>query len=85
MNNSGLVRSVESICDLDGNIKDLSALQWLTRDHVFERLPLQKLHYDERLVLPLVNLMNRADVGVVQTRGGAGFALKTFQSLRLAN
>lgn len=78
MNDSGLVRSVESICDLDSNIKDLRALQWLTRDHVLERLPFQKLHYDERLALPLVNLMNRADVGVVQTRGGAGFALKAF-------
>jgi hypothetical protein len=33
------------------------------------------------LAILLANLMNRADVGMVQRRGGARFALKSFQRM----
>jgi hypothetical protein len=43
--------------------------------------PLKKLHGDERLPLPLANVVNRADVEVVQRLRGLGFALKAGECL----
>jgi len=44
-----------------------------------ERLPFQKLHGDERLTFVLAKFVNRADVGMIQGRGGAGFTLEALQ------
>ena len=44
-------------------------------------LPLQKLHHDERLTLVLTNVVDDADVGVIKSRCGAGFALEMLQRL----
>lgn len=48
---------------------------------VLERLPLEQLHGDERLLVGLVDLANRADVGMVQGGRGARFALEAGQRL----
>ena len=50
-------------------------------DAVFQRRPFQKLHRDERLIVVLADLIDRADIRVVQRRSGAGFAPETFQRL----
>jgi hypothetical protein len=44
-------------------------------------LPLEKLHGDEGLALVLANLVNRADVGMVQGRRSTRFALESLQRL----
>src|ERR1700745_1201582 len=51
---------------------------------MLERYSLQKLHHDEGTLLMLADLVNRADVGVVQRRRRSRFAPKTFQRLRIA-
>jgi hypothetical protein len=48
---------------------------------VFQSDAIQKLHGDERLPVLLADVMNRADVGVIQRRCGLGFALKTSERL----
>jgi hypothetical protein len=48
---------------------------------VLERAPLEKLQNDEGLAVVLSNLENRADVRVIECRGGASFALESFQRL----
>ena len=51
---------------------------------MLQRHAIQKLHGDERLAVLLADFVNGADVGMVQGRGGLGFALKTGQSLRVS-
>src|SRR5713101_3379819 len=45
---------------------------------------MQKLHDDERLPGLLADFVNRADVGVIQCRGGLGFALETGEGLGIS-
>src|ERR1700690_1466020 len=44
----------------------------------------QKLHGNERPAVLLANVINRADVGMIQRGCGLRFALKTGQGLRIA-
>jgi hypothetical protein len=48
-----------------------------------ERYPVQILHDDEGLPILLINLMDRADVEMIQSRSSFGFAPKTGQCLRV--
>ena len=48
---------------------------------VLQCLPLQQFHGDERLALVLVNVVDRADVGVIEGRGGTGLTLEALQGL----
>src|SRR5271157_3495548 len=51
---------------------------------MLQRQPFQKLHGDKGLPVLLANVINRADVRMVQRRRGLGFALKARQRLRIA-
>ena len=53
------------------------------RDPVLQRQAIQKLHGDERLAVVLADLVNRADVGMVQRRGRLRFAPEALQRLRV--
>ena len=48
---------------------------------MLQRQPVQKLHGDERFAVLVVNFVDRADIGVIQSRGRLGFALKTAEGL----
>ena len=45
---------------------------------------IQKFHGDEGLAVFLTDVVDGADIGVIQRRGGLSLALKTSQSLRIA-
>ena len=51
---------------------------------MLQRHPVQELHGDERLSILLANVINRADIGVIQCGRGLGFALEPGQRLRVA-
>ena len=51
------------------------------RDPVLQRLPVQELHGDERLALLLADVVNGADVGMVQRGSRLSFAPESLQSL----
>ena len=51
--------------------------------HVLQRHAVEKFHRDEALALVLADFVDGADVGMVQRGSGAGFAAKTFESLRV--
>jgi hypothetical protein len=72
---------VESVGDLDAQIEHRFDLHRLASDPMPERLPLQQFHRDEGSPIGLVNLVNRADVRVVQTRGCLSLPLETAESL----
>ncbi len=46
-------------------------------------MALQQLHHNEGLPFPFFNRMDGADVGVVERRGGACFALKSLHRGRI--
>src|SRR4029077_9889444 len=54
-----------------------------SRNTVLQRLAVEKLHGDECQAVLVVNFEDRADVGMVQSRGCFGFLLKTTQGLRV--
>ena len=76
------VGRVQSIGDLDAKIEHSLDLQRLAADPVPERLPLQQFHGDEGSPIGLVNLVDRADVRVVQGGRSLGFPLETAEGLR---
>ncbi len=56
----------------------------ITGNSLLQRGALQILHGDEGAAVLFSDVMNRADVGMIQGRGGPGLALKTVQRLRVA-
>ena len=72
---------VERIGDLDAQIEHRLDLQRLASDPVPERLPLQQFHGDEGSPIGLVNLVDRADVRVVQGGRSLGLPLESAEGL----
>src|SRR6516162_6794790 len=72
---------VQGVGDLDADIENLFDLQWLSTNLLFQRRAFQIFHGDERLSRLIVNLVNRADVGMVQSRCCLRFTLKAGESL----
>ena len=62
----------------------VSVSSGLPGDAVLQRHAVQKLHGDEGLAVLLADVVNRADVGMVQRGRGLRFALKTVERLRIA-
>ncbi len=75
------VCGVERVGNLDAQIEHCFDLQRLARDAVPECLSLQQFHGDEGSPIGLVDLVDRADVRVVQRGHGFGFPLKAAESL----
>ena len=48
---------------------------------MLQRQPVQKLHDDEGLAVLLPDLVDRADIGMVQCRSGLSFSLEASQRL----
>ena len=51
-------------------------------DDVLERRAIEKFHGDEGAAVVFADVVDGADVGMVQRGGGAGFALEAFERLR---
>ena len=81
MHDPARVRGVQGIRDLDRKIQQLIELDGRAFDAVLERLAVQELHGDEGLMVLLPDLINRADVGVIQRRGRLCFTPEAFQGL----
>ncbi len=81
VNDSLSVRGVQCISNLNPELQQFFDVQRFARDALLQRVALQQFHHDVGLAILLANLMNRADVGMVQRRGGPGFPLESFQRL----
>jgi len=60
------VSGVERVGNLDSKRQDQVHLQWAVRNAVLERYPVQKLHGDKGLGFVFADLVNCADIGMVQ-------------------
>src|SRR5207245_2573972 len=73
------VRGVQRAGNLNPEVQYLLHLQRLTFDAVLQRSPFEELHDDEILAILLPDLVNGADVGMVQRGGRACLAVEAFQ------
>src|SRR5262245_30943914 len=83
MNNALAVRLVESVGDLNAILHNLFDSTSTSLDNVFKGASLQQLHRNEGLAFMLANVINRANVWMIQCCHSACFTLKTLQSLRI--
>ena len=83
VNDARRVRRIESIGNVDSKRQQLFQFKRPPTNTMLERHTVQELHRDEGLPVLLANVVNGADVGMIQSRGRLGFALKARQSLRI--
>jgi hypothetical protein len=81
VNNAFRVRGVECVGNLDGQRQECLILQRTAGDHVLQCHPIQKFHRDEGLAILFINLVDGADIRVVESRCRLRFTLETGQSL----
>ncbi len=83
MNDAFCMRGVERVGNLDSEVEHLVECERLLADAMLQRLAFEQFHGDEgdsfAAVIHHINFINRADVGVIQRRGCARFALKSFE------
>jgi len=76
------VCGIQGIGDLDSEREHGLDVQGLPVDPVFKRLAFQQLHGNEGAVTHFVDLIDGADVGVIESGSRFGFALEPAESLR---
>ncbi len=81
VNDPLLVRRIQRVGDLDRHVEQRLNLERLPLDQVPEGLPFQQLHGNEWLAFVLADLVDRADVGMVEGRGSLCLPLEPFQCL----
>ena len=83
MHNPFRVGSIQRVGDLDRNAKQNFVLHRLAANAMLERYAVEKFHDDEGMAILLPDLMNGADIRMVQSRSRLRFALEASQSLRV--
>ena len=78
------VRGIERVGDLNAERQHSLQFERPPGDAVLQSHPVKKFHGDERLAILLANIVNGADVGMIQRGSRLGLALKTSQGLRIA-
>ena len=73
--------SASAICD--AQVQEDLGLERLAADEVLEGLAFEQLHDDEVLALVLADVVDRADVGVVQGRRGPRLAPEALDGARV--
>ena len=61
----------------------VSKIERAAGDGVFERFAFETLHGDEGFAVFLSDVVDRADVGVIERGSGLGFALEAGEGLRI--
>src|ERR1700736_3436994 len=77
MDDAALVRPLQSLANFDAVFQNLLGRQRTFTQAVGESLAFQKLHDQEIDTILMTDIMQSADVGMVQRRDGPGFAVET--------
>jgi hypothetical protein len=85
VNDAGVVSSVERVGGVDADFEEAVEFERIRGDDVFESCAIEKFHGDEGAAVVFADVMDGADVGMVQRAGGAGFAFEAFEGLRIAS
>src|SRR5208282_2736107 len=81
VHNSLRMRRIEPVGNLNADLQELRQFDGLTVNAVLQGLALQQLHGDKRPALEFSNVVYRANVRVIERRGGARFAPEPLDSL----
>ena len=77
----GGVRRLQRVGDLDRERQQQIDLERAPGDAMLQRRPVEELHDEERAAVVLADIVDGADVGVVQRRCGARLAAESLQGL----
>ena len=83
MNDALGVGGVQRVGNVDGDAEENVRFQRASRDAIPQILPVQKLHDDEGLTVLLPDLMDGADIGMVQRGRCLSLTLEAGQGLRV--
>ena len=75
---------IESVGDFDSQLQQSFQLHPFCVDAMLQGHAIEKFHRDERLAILLADIIDRANVGMVQCGCGLSFAVKARQGLRIA-
>ena len=81
MDDAFAVRGIERVGDFDGQAEQDVHFERTAGDAMLQGQAVQILHGDEGLAIFLADVVNGADVGMVQRGSGLGLAAETLQSL----
>src|SRR5579863_6827447 len=81
MNDASRVSGVERVGHFDGKRQQQIGFEGMAGDAILQHDTIEKLHGDKRLAILLADVINGADVGVVQGGSSLGFAAKAGESL----
>jgi len=79
------VSGVEGVSDFNGQRQQSLHGHGTTGDLVLQRHALKELHGDEGVAVLLANVVDGANVGMIEGRGSLGFAPKASESMRIAS
>jgi hypothetical protein len=84
MNNVCAVRCIQRVSDSDGNFQERLQFNRPSIDALLKSLALEQLHRDEVPAFMFPDVINRADVGVIQRRRCARLAQESLHCSRIA-
>jgi hypothetical protein len=79
MDDSLRVRRIECVRNLDAELDNAVELERMAFDEMFEGLTFEQLHHEELLSFVFADVVDRADVRMVQRGRGTCLALKTLR------
>src|SRR6202035_1816865 len=79
------VRHLQSRSDLYAELQHLIDFHRLAGNQMLEGAALQQFHGDEGLAFALINFINRADIGMVESGCRTSLTSKTFEALRIVS
>src|SRR5712671_1382165 len=83
MNDAFAVSGVQSVGHFNRQAQQNGGVEWPSADAMLQGNAVKKLHGNECLAVFLADIIDGADVGMVQRGGSLRFALKTGQGLRV--
>jgi hypothetical protein len=78
------VSGVKGISGLYADAHEPLDIDWLRTDEVFESDAVEEFHGDEGAAVLLTDVVNRANVGMIQSGCGLRLALETGECLRVS-
>ena len=83
VDDSGVVGGVEGVGAVDADFEEAFEFERVRGDEVLERGAVEKFHGDEGAAVVFADVVDGADVGMVQRGGGTRFTLESFERLRI--
>jgi hypothetical protein len=81
VNDALLMGRIQAADHLYCEVLQLFEFYWATQDQIFEASTFEKLHGHKDTAILLANVVNCADIGMIQSRSGTGLALEALTQL----